>query len=123
MLVFSDGDDQSSHAALDAAIARAESSDATIYAIGQGRAIKTGDLQKVLKRFADVSGGRAFFTDDVDRLDKIFEEILEDLSNQYLVSYSYPDGERDNQWHKIRVEVVGGKYEVRARPGYRLMRN
>ena len=122
MLLFSDGDDQSSHASLEVAIARAEGSDATIYAIGQGRAVRARDLQVVLSRFATITGGRAFFTEDVNRLDKFFEEILEDLSNQYLVSYSYPDGERDGQWHKIRVEVAGGKH-VRARPGYRLMRN
>jgi Ca-activated chloride channel family protein len=123
MLLFSDGDDQSSHASLDAAISRAEGSDATIYVIGQGRAIRARDLQSVLSRFATITGGRAFFTEDLGRLDRFFEEILEDLSNQYLVSYSYPDLERDGQWHKIRVEVAGGKHHVRARPGYRLMRN
>ena len=60
--VFSAGDDQSSHASLDAAIARAEGSDATIYVIGQGRAIRSRDLQSLLTRFASISGGRAFFT-------------------------------------------------------------
>jgi Ca-activated chloride channel family protein len=123
LLVFSDGDDQSSHATVEAAIAHAEGSDATIYAIGQGRAVRTRELQNVLTRFATISGGRAFFTEDVSRLDKFFEEILEDLSNQYLISYSYPDLERDGQWHKVRVEVGKGDYEVRVRPGYRLVRN
>jgi VWFA-related protein len=123
LVVFSDGDDQSSHATLQAAVAHAESSDATIYAIGQGRAVRTRELQTVLSRFATISGGRAFFTEDVARLDKFFEEILEDLSNQYLISYNYPDAERDGQWHKVRLEVVDGDYEVRVRPGYRLVRN
>ena len=123
LLVFSDGDDQSSHATLEAAIAHAEGSDATIYAIGQGRAVRTRELQTVLNRFATISGGRAFFTEDVSRLDKFFEEILEDLSNQYLISYSYPDLERDGQWHKVRLEVANGDYQVRVRPGYRLVRN
>jgi Ca-activated chloride channel family protein len=123
LLVFSDGDDQSSHATLEAAMAHAEGSDATIYAIGQGRAVRTRDLQMVLNRFAETSGGRAFFTEDVDKLDRFFEEILEDLSNQYLISYSYPDAERDGQWHKVRLEAGGGKYQVRVRPGYRLIRN
>lgn len=123
LLVFSDGDDQSSHATLEAAIAHAEGSDATIYAIGQGRAVRTRDLQSVLTRFATISGGRSFFTEDVSRLDRFFEEILEDLSNQYLVSYSYPDADRDGQWHRVRVEAKNGDYHVRVRPGYRLIRN
>ena len=90
MLLFSDGDDQSSHATLEAAVARAEGSDATIYVIGQGRAVRAPELQTLLKRFASISGGRAFFTEDISRLDKFFEEILEDLSNQYLISYALP---------------------------------
>ncbi len=84
MLLFSDGDDQSSHATFEAAIARAEGSDATIYAIGQGRAVRTQELRTVLKKFATTSGGREFFAEDAQRLDRFFEEILEDLSNQYL---------------------------------------
>ena len=52
IVLFSDGDDQSSHATLEAAIAHAEGSDATIYAIGQGRAVRTRELQTVLARFA-----------------------------------------------------------------------
>ncbi len=97
MLLFSDGDDQSSHATFEAAIARAEGSDATIYVIGQGRAIRTQELRTVLKKFATTSGGREFFAEDTQRLDRFFEEILEDLSNQYLISYSYPYEERDGQ--------------------------
>ena len=123
MLLFSDGDDQSSHASLAAAIARAESSDATIYVIGQGRAIRTQELRTVLKKFATTSGGREFFAEDTQRLDRFFEEILEDLSNQYLISYSYPYEERDGQLHTIRVEVGDGSYKVRARDTYRLSKN
>jgi Ca-activated chloride channel homolog len=126
MLLFSDGDDQSSHATLEAAIARAEGSDATVYVIGQGRAIRAHELQTVLKRFSTISGGQSFFTEDVSRLDKFFEEILEDLSNQYLISYSYPDKERDGQLHTIRVEASdgkNGKFDVRARSSYRLFKD
>jgi VWFA-related protein len=123
MLLFSDGDDQSSHATLEAAVSRAESSDATIYVIGQGRAVRAHELQSVLKRFASISGGRSFFTEDTTRLDKFFEEILDDLSNQYLISYGYPDNDRDGQLHSIRVQVGDGKYHVRAREGYRPLKD
>jgi Ca-activated chloride channel family protein len=123
LLVFSDGDDQSSHASFEAAVAHAEASDATIYVIGQGRAVRTQELQRVLNRFAGTSGGRAFFTENLEQLDRFFQEVLDDLSNQYLVSYSYPDSERDGQWHRVRLEVGDGKYQVRVRPGYRLTRN
>jgi Ca-activated chloride channel homolog len=122
IVIFSDGDDQSSHASIEAAIARTEGSDATIYAIGQCRAVRASNLQDLLRRFATLSGGRAFFTDDVVKLGAVFEEILEDLRNQYVLSYPSPSTQRDGAWHRIRVEVAGGKYHVRARQGYRLTR-
>jgi VWFA-related protein len=121
IVLFTDGDDQSSHASLDAAIARTEGSDATIYAIGQGRAVKSADLQKLLRRLATVSGGRSFFTDDHASLDRSFGEILEDLRSQYLLAFVPASSERDGSWHRIRVEV-SGRHQVRARQGYRLMR-
>jgi VWFA-related protein len=121
IVLFTDGDDQSSHASLDAAIARTEGSDATIYAIGQGRAISSPPLQKLLRRLATVSGGLSFFTEDQASLDATFAEILEDLRSQYLLAFVPASSARDGSWHRIRVDVAGG-HKVRARQGYRLMR-
>jgi VWFA-related protein len=120
IVLFSDGDDQSSLAPLSAAIERTEGSDATIYAIGQGRAVNNRQLQDLMRRLAAVSGGRAFFEEEEGKLDTIFEEILEDLRNQYLLSYPTPSSQRDGKWHDIKVQVAGGKHRVRARQGYRL---
>jgi Ca-activated chloride channel family protein len=121
ILLFSDGDDQSSIASLQDAIRRIEASDATIYAIGQGRAVHNRDLQQLMRRIANVSGGRPFFTEDQKELDVIFTEILEDLRNQYFLTYPAPSSKRDGQFHKIRLQVGGGKYKVRTREGYRLL--
>lgn len=121
IVLFSDGDDQSSHATLESAIGRTEGSDATIYAIGQGRAVRSPELQKLMRRLATVSGGRAFFTNDREELDSIFTEILEDLRSQYLIAYAPSSNARDGTWHEIRVAVSGG-HSVRARQGYRLTR-
>jgi VWFA-related protein len=121
IVLFTDGDDQSSHVSLQAAIARTEGSDATIYAIGQGRAVKSPDLQKLLRRLATVSGGLSFFTEDHASLDASFKDILEDLRSQYLLAFVPSHSKRDDSWHRIRVEVSGG-HRVRARQGYRLER-
>jgi hypothetical protein len=42
------------------AIAQVEASDAMIYVVGQGRAVHSKDLQKLLQRITTTSGGRAF---------------------------------------------------------------
>ena len=122
LLVFSDGEDMSSRATAASVIQRAEASDATIYVIGQGRALKATALQKLLRQLAAGSGGRAFFTDEDTKLESIFQEIVDDLRHQYLLGYSAPDNARNGEWHKIRVDVPGRGYQVRARLGYRLAR-
>ena len=120
IVLFSDGDDQSSRAPLDMAIRKAEGSDAIIYAIGQGRAVRSPELQKLMRQLARVTGGRPFFKEDSESLNEIFEEILEDLRNQYVLGYAAPSSQRNGQWHEIRVKAGNGKYTVRARQGYRL---
>lgn len=120
VVIFTDGHDESSFAKFDAVVSRVESSDSTLYMIGQGDALKSETFRDVLERFADVSGGRSFATGDPGRLEKAFAEIVEDLSNQYLLAYPPKNTKRDGAWRRIRVEVAGGRYHVRARQGYRV---
>jgi Ca-activated chloride channel homolog len=122
MVLFTDGDDKLSHATLEAVVRRVESSDATLYMIGQGQAATNARLQELLTRLAAISGGKAFFEADADRLGGVFDDILEDLSNQYLLTYQPGEMIKDGRWRSIRVEVDGPGYEVRARQGYRPVR-
>ena len=122
IVLFTDGDDQSSHAPIETAIAQVEGSDAMIYPVGQGRAVHAKDLQKLLQRLATTSGGRAFFSNSPSKLDEVFAEILDDLHHQYLLAYPAPDDQRDGKWHRVSLVANGGKYHVRARQGYRLTR-
>ncbi|HMC77142.1 MAG TPA: VWA domain-containing protein [Vicinamibacterales bacterium] len=120
LVVFSDGEDQASHASMASVVKRAEASDATIYMIGQGRALQVSALQQLMRQLAAGSGGRAFFSEQEEKLEAIFREILEDLRHQYLLGYSAPDNARGGDLHRIRVEVPGHDYKVRARQSYRL---
>jgi VWFA-related protein len=122
VVLFTDGDDQSSHASMETAIAQVEASDAMIYPVGQGRAVNAKELQRLLQKVATTSGGRAFFSNSASKLDEIFAEILDDLHHQYLLGYPAPEDERDGKWHKLIVTAGGGKYRVRARQGYRMTR-
>lgn len=120
LVVFTDGEDRSSHATEQDVERRVEVSNAPIYVIAQGRGIRERSLKRVLDRLADVSGGRSFYTDKVDELEGVFAEITEDLASQYLLAYDPVKTERDGSWRAIRVEVAG-KHRVRARQGYRAM--
>ena len=119
LVVFTDGEDLDSRVPIEVAERRLEASDAVLYPIGQGRAPRLASLRTVLERLARKSGGRAFFGDSVDKLDAVFADILEELSNQYLLGYVPRDLTRDGRWRTLRVEVPGKNVRVRARQGYR----
>ncbi len=119
MVIFTDGDDTSSRVARDAVERRAETSDAVMYMIGQGRAIESRTLKDLCERLAQKSGGRAFFPKTMEDVRRVFDEVVDELSNQYLLGYVPPSQTRDAAWHRITVEVPGTSYQIRARQGYR----
>jgi Ca-activated chloride channel family protein len=119
VVVFSDGEDQNSVATLKRVETRLETSDATIYTIGLGRSVRDRDLAGVMARMSEVSGGRSFLIDDIGELDKVFGDIVEELSNQYLISYGSSNEARDGTWRRITVELKDGSHQVRHRQGYR----
>ena len=116
--MFSDGEDQGSHATIGDVERRLQASDIVLYMIGQGRGTTLDSLKKVLLRLATPTGGRALFTENIDELQGAFDELLDELSNQYLVGYQPTNTKRDTKWREIRVEVDGHP-NVRARQGYR----
>lgn len=118
LVVFTDGEDQGSHVALEDVERRLQSSDVTLYMIGQGRGVSQEYLKKAMQRLTVPTGGRTFTTDSVDQLQDAFAELLEELSNQYLLGYQPTNTTRDDSWREIRVEVEGHS-GVRARQGYR----
>ncbi len=118
LVVFTDGEDQGSRVSLDDAERRLQASDVTLYMIGQGRGVTHEYLQRIMSRLVTPTGGRTFSTDSINALDGAFADLLEELSNQYLLSYQSTDASRDDAWREIRVEV-DGNYNVRARQGYR----
>ncbi len=118
MIVFSDGEDQGSHASMADVERRLQASDVTLYMIGQGRGVEVEALKGVMQRLVEPTGGRALFTDDIDQLHLKFSDLLEELSNQYLLGYESTNTKRDDSFRKITVRV-DGQSRVRARQGYR----
>jgi Ca-activated chloride channel family protein len=118
LVVFTDGEDQGSHVTLDDVERRLQSSDVTLYMIGQGRGVTHDYLRRVMQRLTVPTGGRAFTTDNIEALQGAFEELLEELSHQYLLGYQPTNGARDDAWREIKVDI-DGHLNVRARQGYR----
>ena len=120
LVVFTDGEDQGSHATIHDVERRLQSSDVTLYMIAQGRGVTMEPLKRLMERLSVPTGGRALFTDNIEELHAAFADLLDELSNQYLLGYQSANSKRDDAWRKIKVEV-DGHHEVRARQGYRAL--
>lgn len=118
MVVFTDGEDQGSHATIADVERRLQASDVTLYMIGQGRGVTMEPLKKIMTRLSTPTGGRALYTDRIDELRGAFTDLLDELSNQYLLGYASTNMARDDAWRRIRVDVDGHR-DIRARQGYR----
>jgi Ca-activated chloride channel homolog len=120
IVLFSDGDDTASRTTREAALARVQASDAMLYTIGFGQGATVPRLRASLEEYAQTTGGRAFFPRDATELDRVFDQIVAELSNQYVLSYSPSNAVPDAKWRNIKVTVRNCKCDVRARRGYRL---
>ena len=119
LVIFSDGDDRNSLTRREAALARVQASDAMLYTIGFGGGATVPQLRASLESYARSTGGRPYFPKDTAELDGIFNEIVAELANQYVLSYSSTNSRQDGTWRNIRVRVRKGNYDIRARAGYR----
>jgi VWFA-related protein len=119
VIIFSDGDDRDSLTRRETAMARVQASDAMLFTVGFGGGSTIRKLRTSLESYAQATGGRAFFPQSTADIGGSFDEIVADLANQYVLSYSSSNAKQDGKWRNIKVRVRPGKYDVRARLGYR----
>jgi Ca-activated chloride channel family protein len=135
MIVISDGDDNLSTHTRAEAIEMAQRYSVVIYTIStstqwiqlsQTDPSKMADRKyhltegdKILQDLAEETGGRAFFPYHVDDLDQSFQDIGDELRNQYSIAYIPTNSILDGKYHRIRIETPDHKgYQVRALRGY-----
>jgi Ca-activated chloride channel homolog len=119
LVVFSDGDDRTSHATIHAVEQAVRANDATLFMVALGRGVKEAQLKSGIEKLVDMSGGRALFVERSDQLDEPFAAILEELSHQYMLGYESSNPKRNGSWREVKLEIPGTGYTVRARQGYR----
>src|SRR6516165_4626648 len=135
MILISDGEDNLSTHTRAEAIEMAQRTSVVIYTISTSTQWvtlddpskeRTGNRKyhltegdKILQDLADETGGRSFYPYHVDDLDQSFQDIGEELRNQYSLAYNPSNHQLDGRYHKIKIEVAEHKgYQVRARRGY-----
>jgi hypothetical protein len=86
--------------------------------VALGNGARNATLKSRIERLMEMSGGRVYFVEHAELLDEPFAEILEELSNQYLIGYQSTDTKRDGAWREIKLELPDHRYSVRSRQGY-----
>ena len=123
LVILSDGEDQSSKFTLEQAMEMALKAEATIFAISVNRGgffgvgpTKNGD--RIMKQFAEETGGRAFFPFKVEELEDAFRQINQELRSQYNIGYLSTNTQRDGSYRKIEIKVPEKGVKLNYRKGY-----
>lgn len=119
MVILSDGEDNQSRYTRDQALEMALKADVTIYTISTNITHVETDGDKVLRYFADETGGLSFFPFKASDLDQSFENIANELRHQYNIFYRPEPLKTDGLYHSVEIRVKGHKdMLVRCRKGY-----
>ena len=119
IVILSDGDDNQSRYTREQAREMALKSDVVLYAISTNISRIESDGDKVLRYLTAETGGRAFFPFKVEDLEQSFENIRNELTHQYTLSYRPEPLLTDGLFHTIEMRVKGRKdLIVRTRKGY-----
>jgi VWFA-related protein len=119
IVMLSDGEDNESRWSREQALEMAHKADVVIYTISTNISRIPTDGDKVLKYFAEETGGLAFFPFKSQDLAQSFENIANELRHQYNLFYRPEPLKTDGLYHTVDIRVKGRKdLLVRARHGY-----
>ena len=128
LLLITDGEDNHSHYTFSDVKEIARESNIQLYTIDVGgysipmgtrgnRSVLPG--RAVLEELVSLTGGQAFFTTDVRKLEDISSRISEDLRNQYVLGYIPTNSSKNGKWRKLRLKVnPSSQVSVHAKSGY-----
>jgi Ca-activated chloride channel family protein len=71
-----------------------------------------------MKEFAAQTGGRYVHTPQGNGLEEAFSNVIDELRNQYTLTFYPTNKKRDGRWRKLTVTARGKTLSVRARRGY-----
>jgi VWFA-related protein len=120
LVVFTDGDDNSSALNASSAISRAKKVGVPLYAIAEGEAVKSKNLKKLLEDMSQRTGGSTYQVNKAGDIDNVFQSIAQSMQHLYMISYQPPSNSAgDQKWRSIEVALKGVKeYRIRAKEGY-----
>ena len=125
IIVLSDGGDTKSRYSDERALKMAIAAQATIYTIDISTHAERTRSQntKVLKNFAEKSGGRFVTAQNGQSLREILKNLADELRTQYTLSYNPTNEAKDGRWREIELRVARPSLTIRTRKGYHAPKN
>jgi VWFA-related protein len=118
ILLFTDGDDNSSVLQPEASIKEIQRIGVPVYCVLYGRPLIDSRLSKQLENISVSTGGIPFKIRDSDELISAFARVGQDLQNLYLLGYQ-SDNPIKGDWRTISVALpTHPKLKLRAKEGY-----
>jgi len=124
LIMYTDGGDTRSSLPLKDLLDILRASDVTVYALGyldHQNSSARHQQRMQLQRFAEMTGGQAFFPSSLKEVDKFYEAIRREIEMRYSLGYTSTDTRADGTWRDVKVrltrpELNGAK--IRTRSGY-----
>ena len=119
IVLVTDGYDEHSRTHVEDAVEALKAAQVTVYVVGIGGVAGISlKGERLLKRLASETGGRAFLPDRDTGLTAVHDALASDVQNRYLISYTPSNQAIDGSWRAISVQASAPGLSVRARPGY-----
>ena len=123
IIVLSDGEDTTSSMDYEQVLDLSKRSDVSVYAIGlrskQDQPLHGfNEGEFVLRTLTQETGGHAFFVNEVSQLPSLYQQIADELANQYTMGYTSKNLKRDGAWRRIVVRTKRPGTAVRTKSGY-----
>jgi VWFA-related protein len=117
IVCFTDGQDTSGASSRIAVLNAAARFGYPIYTIGAGAGLELASLKIILREFAEINSGRAFFIQNLRKLREAFMEAATELRSAYVLNY-YTRVPSDGRWHELSIGITDPGCSVHARKGF-----
>jgi Ca-activated chloride channel family protein len=123
VVLLSDGEDTTSLVGYEEVLEAAKRSEVTVYAIGLRSKNDQplhgfNEAEFVLRTLSQQTGGRLFTVDQVAQLPAVYQQIADEIANQYVMGYTSKNPKRDGAWRTIVVRPAAAGATARAKRGY-----
>jgi VWFA-related protein len=122
IILITDGLDNGSIANIARAVQAAQEADAVVYGIhyedNEPPFYSGRNGMSALGKLSEPTGGRTFHVSANLPLGEIFNQIGEEMRNQYGLGFTPPADGKDGEFHKLEVKSTKAGLKAQARTGY-----